>query len=437
MLDQRHEALSQMQQHLVKLISTGRLTKGQRIAVHSSSTVCGPRAGAVEVECGLQSSQLLSALDEATVRQLVPWKFSGTPVAYIPPGSRAVRVEAGWPAELAVSNIPFRRLGDHPRGGGTFIVGLNETGRTVTTQFDDDKPTHLVAGVPGSGKSTALHSIVAQTCGAAWGIKSGTRLVLIDGKRGEGLDLVAKMPGVVGPLATNNTDGTKALAWTVQQMDERLDDGFARKTIAQKEAVGRIIVIVDEVQEFAKDGVFIDLLSKIARQGRAAWVHTLVATHHPTVAVLSDSVLKHVLVGRIGLKVIGYKASEVVFNGPTPRADYLQGKGDSYVAMPGGVQRVQWAYFSEGELSRMSGAEPELSDWPDWDGNVSQDRRFTGAEIGAAMAHVDSGGGRDTLKRFLAEQGLAAPGSGRAGELLRLGKEALATLEKLGYGLCK
>lgn len=269
-MDQRHDALTQMQTHLVKLISTGRLTKGQRIAVHSSGVVCGPRAGAVEVECGLQSSQLLSALDEATVRQVVPWKFSGTPVAYIPPGSRAVRVEAGWPAELAVSNIPFRQLGDHPRGGGTFIVGLNETGRTVTTQFDDDKPTHLIAGHQGSGKTYAIRSIVAQTSGAAWGIKSGTRLVLIDGKRGEGLDPVARMPGVVGPVALDPMTGSKALAWTLAQMNERLDDGFTRLTLAQKEATGRILVIIDEVQEFARDAGFIGLLSQISRPSRAS-----------------------------------------------------------------------------------------------------------------------------------------------------------------------
>lgn len=436
-MDQRHEALNQMQQHLVKLISTGRLTKGQRITVHSSSVVCGPRAGAVEVECGLQSSQLLSALDEATVRQVVPWKFSGTPVAYIPSGSRAVRVEAGWPPELAVSNIPFRSLGDHPRGGGTFIVGVNETGRTVTTQFDDDKPTMLIAGHQGSGKTVSIRSIVAQTSGAAWGIKSGTRLVLIDGKRGEGLDPVAKMPGVVGPVALDPPTASKALAWTLTQMNDRLDDGFTRLTLAQKEAAGRILVIVDEVQEFAKDAGFIALLSQLSRQGRAAWVHILVATHHPTVAVLSDAVLKMTLVGRIGLRVMGYKASEVVFSGPTPRADYLQGKGDSYVAMPGGVQRVQWAYFSEGELSRMSGAELELADWPEWDGSVSQDRNFTGAELAVTLAHVNEGKGRDTLKRALGEQGLQPPGTGRAKRLLDLGDETLRKLGDLGYSLCK
>lgn len=426
-----------MKDHICKLVSSGRLTSGKRIKIHAAGVVNGPRAGSLELQVGLQASDLLKSLDEPTVKQLIPWKFSGIPVAYIPPESRCVRIEAGWPPELSVSDIPFRRLGDHPRGGGTYIVGVNETGRTVTSQFDDSKPTLLVAGHPGSGKSFSIRSIAAQVSGAAWGIKSGTKLVLVDGKRGEGLDQVAKLPGVVGPVATDNLNATKAMAWTLAQMNDRLDEKFAHLTLAQKEAAGRIIVIVDEVQEFARDAAFIALLSQISRQGRAAWVHTLVATHHPTVSVLSDSVLKNVLVGRIGLRVMGYKASEVVFNGPTPRADYLQGKGDSYVAMPSGIQRVQWAYFTEGELARMSGAEHELTEWPDWDGNLSQDRRFTGAEIGAAMAHAEAGGGRDTLKRFLAEQGLQPPGSGRAGELLKVGKEAVAKLKELRYNLCQ
>lgn len=436
-MDQRHDALAQMQIHLVKLISTGRLTKGQRIAVHSSGTVCGPRAGAVEVECGLQSSQLLSALDEATVRQLVPWKFSGTPVAYIPPGSRAVRVEAGWPTDMADSDIHLFSLGTHPRGGGQYIVGKNEEGRTVVCGFDHDKPTALMGGEPGSGKTLALRSIAAQVSGAAWGVSTATRLVLIDGKFGEGLGAVSRLPGVAGPLAVSLPDATKALAWTHAQMAERYDEDFPNWDLGKQERAGRIICIVDEVQSFSSDATFTELLRKLTSQGRAAWVNVLIATHHPTVAVLNDSVLKHTSVGRIGLRVTSYKASEAVFGGPTPRADYLQGKGDSYVATPSAVQRVQWAYLTQPELARMSGAEPELSDWPDWDGNLNQDRRFTGAEIGAAMAHAEAGGGRDTLKRFLAEQGLAAPGSGRAGELLKVGKEAVAKLKELGYNLCQ
>jgi DNA segregation ATPase FtsK/SpoIIIE-like protein len=294
-----------------------------------------------------------------------------------------------------------------------------------------------MGGHPGSGKSFSLRSLLAQVSGAAWGQPTRTKLVLIDGKYGEGLGMVAHLPGVVGPVATDLPSAQRALAWAHAQMAARYDDCFPDFDLARQEMAGRIIVVVDEVQTFSNDTGFVELLRKLTSQGRAAWVHVLISTHHPTIAVLNDSVLKHTAVTRIGLRVTSYKASEVVFGGPVPRADYLQGKGDSYVVTPSAIQRVQWAYLTPGELARMSGDGPEMAEWPEWDGSISQERRFTGAEIGATIAHAHAGGGRDTLKAFLAEHaGVQPPGSGRAGDLLKLGKEAVETLNKLGWSLC-
>ena len=450
----RHELLNRLGQTLIGAGQAGALTGNAErpIAIQHVDTIAGPRAGAVELHAGVQAGDLLKALTKdngAVLRQFIPWEFTGAPAAYLPHGSRAVRVEAGWPDELAEKDITLESIGANPRQPGRWIVGKNEMGRTVVAGFDDEKPGYLLGGETGSGKSFANRSIVAQLSGAAWGRLNSTRLVLIDGKYGEGLGEVAGLPGIAGPLATDITAARAALGWAHQQMMDRYQKRFQSWPEAEKERAGRLVVVADEVQEIIRDPAIAALLRRLANQGRAVRVYTLIATHHPTADVLGEdgSVLKAGLPGRIAMRVTSPEASRVVIGASDPRADRLLGCGDSYVVALSKVHRVQWAYIPPARLKSMSGAQPELAAWPAFDpgqvgispddgrANGNGNGGFGGKELAVSLAAAFLGHGRPTLVKALEVVGLGRIGSDRADRLLAEGREAQTWLSENDYKL--
>jgi len=181
----RNELLTSWARHLADAARSGALT-GRVCPVSRIETICGPRAGALEIFVGLEAGRLLRALarnDCATLRQFVTWRFEGEPQAFM--SGRYVRVEAGWPRELAERVIRLVDLGQHPRGGGRWVAGRSETGATIIPGLNDATPHFLVSGTTGSGKSVALRSAVLQLSA-----DRDNSIVLVDGKFGESLRAV-------------------------------------------------------------------------------------------------------------------------------------------------------------------------------------------------------------------------------------------------------
>ena len=89
--------------------------------------VMGPRAGALELYAGMDAPAMLKALgrnNSALLRQFIPWQFSGEPLAYM--AGRYVRVEAGWPADLADTMIRLTDINKRPERGGRWVAGKSE-----------------------------------------------------------------------------------------------------------------------------------------------------------------------------------------------------------------------------------------------------------------------------------------------------------------------
>ena len=205
---------------------------------------------------------------------------------------------------------------------------------------------NLVSGQTGSGKSVALRSAVLQLAR-----DPDNRLVLVDGKMGEGLAGLAHLPGVVGPVAIDAPAARAALGWAAVQMRERYQVGNGG---------GRVVVVVDEFQEWSGDAVFVDLMRKLAAQGRAAHVHLIAATQHPAVDAFGDSTTRRNLTGKLALRVGDPDASRVAVGGNLPRADYLLGAGDAYAVGPGACHRVQMAYVGQPDIDAAAGGEWEI-----------------------------------------------------------------------------
>jgi len=427
----RDKLLNEWAGYISKTAGSGALT-GKPVAISRIETVAGPRAGALGLLAGLDAGKLLRALaknDAAALRQFIPWEFKGEPVVYM--AGRYVRVEAGWPDKLSESLIRLGDLGSRPKGGGRWTIGKNEYGRTVVPGLNDKTPHFLISGATGSGKSVALQSALLQLC------QDPDNLILLaDGKYGESLGRVAHLPNVVGPVAVDGPGARAALGWACQEMRRRYQNGNKR---------GKLVIVVDEFQEWADDKVFVGLVRKIASQGRAAGVHLLMSTQHPTVSAFGDPSVRRNLTGKIALRVDDADASRVAVGSNQPRADYLLGAGDCYAVAPGACHRIQAAFVDDREIGKAGSGQHLFEEWPEYEAeSVGRDlprsgrqrRSLTHSEIGASLVAAMEGEGRPAFKDRLEAEGLGRPGSDRARTLMTLGRNVKGWLESHDVTLC-
>jgi len=418
------ELLINWANRIIDAAGKGLLDK-QPIVIRRAEWIAGPRAGAIELHAGLDAARLLRRLtqsDCAILRQFVPWDFLGEPSAFM--AGRAVRLEAGWPKDLAQTDIKLSSLGQHPHGGN-WILGQNEQGQTCIAGLNQDHTPHwLLAGATGSGKTVALRSCICQLAG-----REDNQLVVVDGKRGA-LFPNLRVQGMVGPMARSPEDWRAALVWSTQR---RYAEGLLDSKIP------RLVVIIDEVQEVISDPTSAEALRRLVTLGRDARVHCVIATQHPVVRSLGGPTILRNLVGRMALRVIDAKASEVALGRPSPRADRLLGCGDALAATPGAIHRVQVAYAVDADFARQTG-DPILDAWPTVEAEdlgtapVGRPSPWPEApEMAQALVAGVEDRGRPWLQRVLREMTGRAPGSGRADQLLALCRETLDELSKSGW----
>jgi len=429
---QKQTYLTQMAQALIAAAAQGAFG-GTPIPVPRAETVNGPRAGAVRLFAGWHTGTLLRALsadDGALARQFIPWEFSDIQVFL---DGRAVRIEAPWPPELATRAVRLREIAHHPRGDGRWVIGIDEIGRTVIGHLHHATPHWLLAGTTGSGKTTALYGAALQ-----FSRDPQARLVVIDGKGGAGLAPLRNLPGLVGPVAGDPVSARNALAWAHRELQHR----YALLAEGRATEFPRLIILFDEFQEFTGDPLIAEMLRRLVAKGRGANIHCLLATQHPTVRMFGEDggAVKRNLPGRLALRVLDAKASEVVVGGPAPRADRLTGAGDAY-AIATQTVRVQVAMVDREDLDTAPRQEPPMDGFPPADpeglGGEPEEPRwsYTGQELAVALAAAARGWGRNRLQDALEALGLGRPGSVRADRLLRLAREQLEALPEVGLGL--
>ncbi len=400
---------------------------------NSIDAIAGPRVGAIEILAGVDTGKLyrmLTADNMALSRQFVPWDFEHNPTCYL--NGRRVRLEVAWPKDLQQSDIPLESLGRCPERGDLFIVGMNERGATIRLRMSDQNPHLLIGGATGSGKTWTMRSIAAQLS------RQDQHIVLCDGKWGRGLAPVDRLPGQVGPLATEGDQIRAALGWVYNEMKSRYTHSVDNPK--------PITVIFDEFQELTRgnaDPVVTELLRRIGALGRDANVHLVCGTQHATVDVFGDSTTRRHFTLRIALKVTDYSASEAVVGGPTPRADQnLLGSGDAYVVTPNVVQRVQMAYIAQARLSDYTGGMMTMDSWPAFSAEDlgtetptpgRPQEQFSEDLIVEAILAAAAGQGRDKLIERIRDRTGAGIGSGRASRLLTIGRNIQLGLEVAGY----
>jgi len=321
-------------------------------------------------------------------------------------GTPDVRIIAPIPGRSAIGiEVPNRvrelvTLGDilsseaaakaaHPL---TVALGKDIGGAPVLANLAE-MPHLLIAGATGSGKSVCLNALVTSLL--MRNSPDQVRMILIDPKRVE-MTNYQGVPHLLTPVVTHPKRAAEALAWTVREMEMRLEqlastgvrsiDGYnelARKAMPEAGQGGRaeldtgsaegerpdgrpaaaalepmpyIAVVVDELSDLmmVSPREVEDAICRIAQMARAVGIHLVVATQRPSVDVVTG-LIKANIPSRIAFSVASGADSRVILD--MGGADKLVGHGDM-LFLPAGTskpRRIQGAYLTETEVARVVG----------------------------------------------------------------------------------
>lgn len=168
----------------------------------------------------------------------------------------------------------------------------------------------LIAGATGSGKSVVingvLHAIVSQKSPEQYS------LVLIDPKRVELIEW-SKLPHCLA--YASELSGKRSIPDVLKQVCDEMDRRYRllQGQGLKKWQSGHIAVIVDELADIATDNRTRDSLCRIARLGRAANIHLIVASQRIAITdKLMPAEMRANIDARLCLRVSEPKDSRMV-----------------------------------------------------------------------------------------------------------------------------
>jgi len=244
----------------------------------------------------------------------------------------------------------------------TFALGRDAAGEEVITDIAK-MPHVLIAGSTGSGKSVCINTLITSIIYKAK--PNEVKLVMVDPKVVE-LSIYNGIPHLLIPVVTDPKKAAGALAWAVQEMENRYHL-FADKNVRdiagynealEKEGVDeklpQIVIIVDELADLmmvaSKDVE--EAICRLAQKARAAGMHLVIATQRPSVDVITG-LIKANIATRIAFAVTSQIDSRTILD--SAGAEKLLGKGDLLFSQSGGQKpvRVQCAFISDGEVEKI------------------------------------------------------------------------------------
>ena len=244
----------------------------------------------------------------------------------------------------------------------TIALGKDVAGNTQLADIAK-MPHVLIAGSTGSGKSVCINTIITSIIYNAK--PSEVKLVMVDPKVVE-LSVYNGIPHLLIPVVTDPKKAAGALAWAVQEMDDRYNKFASKgvrdlkgynKAIEKEEENGKlpqIVIIVDELADLmmvaAKDVE--EAICRLAQKARAAGMHLVIATQRPSVDVITG-LIKANIPSRIAFAVSSQVDSRTILD--TVGAEKLLGKGDM-LFFPSGApkpSRVQGAFVSDDEVEKI------------------------------------------------------------------------------------
>ena len=289
--------------------------------------------------------------------------------------AETIRIEAPIPGKQAVGievpntekeTVHFRDVvesDDFQDSKSKLSVALGKDVAGSMAIADIAKMPHaLIAGATGSGKSVCINTIIASIIYKAK--PSEVKFVMVDPKVVE-LSVYNGIPHLLIPVVTDPKKAAGALAWAVQEMDNRYNL-FAQKgvrdlkgynALAEKEQIGKlpqIVIIIDELADLmmvaAKEVE--DSICRLAQKARAAGMHLIIATQRPSVDVITG-IIKANIPSRIAFAVSSQVDSRTILD--QIGAEKLLGKGDMLFYPSGAPKptRIQGAFVSDEEVEKI------------------------------------------------------------------------------------
>ena len=225
--------------------------------------------------------------------------------------AESIRIEAPIPGKQAVGiEIPnkekevvsLREVIDsdsfrNAKSKLAFALGKDAAGELVITDIAK-MPHVLIAGSTGSGKSVCINTLITSIIYKAK--PSEVKLVMVDPKVVE-LSIYNGIPHLLIPVVTDPRKAAGALAWAVQEMENRYHL-FAEKNVREiegynealekeglDEKLPQIVIIIDELADLmmvaSKDVE--EAICRLAQKARAAGMHLVIATQRPSVDVIT------------------------------------------------------------------------------------------------------------------------------------------------------
>ena len=287
--------------------------------------------------------------------------------------AESIRIEAPIPGKQAVGieipnkekeSVPLRDVieseeFENNKSKLTVALGKDVAGKVMLADIAK-MPHVLIAGSTGSGKSVCINTIITSII---YNSKpSEVKLVMVDPKVVE-LSVYNGIPHLLIPVVTDPKKAAGALAWAVQEMDNRYNL-FAEKGVrdlkgynhaVEKEGeIGKlpqIVIIIDELADLmmvaAKEVE--ESICRLAQKARAAGMHLVIATQRPSVDVITG-LIKANVPSRIAFAVSSQVDSRTILD--QVGAEKLLGKGDMLFFPAGEAKpvRVQGAFVSDEEV---------------------------------------------------------------------------------------
>ena len=280
------------------------------------------------------------------------------------PGKQAVGIEVPNKEKEAVHLREVLESEEFGESSSKLTVALGKDVAGNIQLADIAKMPHLlIAGSTGSGKSVCINTIITSIIYKSK--PSEVKMVMVDPKVVE-LSVYNGIPHLLIPVVTDPKKAAGALAWAVQEMDNRYNlfaqkgvrdiKGY-NKAIEKEEGSGKlpqIVIIVDELADLmmvaAKDVE--EAICRLAQKARAAGMHLVIATQRPSVDVITG-LIKANVPSRIAFAVSSQVDSRTILD--SVGAEKLLGKGDM-LFFPSGApkpSRIQGAFVSDDEVEKI------------------------------------------------------------------------------------